>query len=103
MGVILRYDARSYLQSVRNIDRGLSSRDCILKRLNTDDWVSMPEISATIKLSNATIRYHLFNLEADGFVERNPELRGWKLKEFPQGKLSDFIKLKRSKSKMKKA
>ncbi|MDF1540853.1 MAG: winged helix-turn-helix domain-containing protein [Candidatus Thorarchaeota archaeon] len=98
----MRYDSRAYLQSVRNIDRGLCSRDSILKQLNNDTWLSVSDISAEIELSYATIRYHLFNLESEGFIERNTEERGWKLRVFPQAILSDFVKLGRSKSRKKK-
>lgn len=97
--VVLRYDSRAYLQSIRNIDKGLRSRDAILKRMSLERWDTISELSAGISLSYATIRYHLCNLEGEGFVERNTEMGAWRLLDYPQGKLQDFIKMRKPRAK----
>ncbi|MFW9913115.1 MAG: ArsR family transcriptional regulator [Candidatus Thorarchaeota archaeon] len=90
----LTLDRRAYLHWIRNIERGLSRRTEILHALSNDKWRSVADIAESVKVTTATILYHLHNMERENVVERNPDGKGWKLGPIQQSSLEDFLKPK---------
>jgi DNA-binding transcriptional ArsR family regulator len=95
----LTLDRRAYLHWIRNIERGLTRRTEILQALSIEDWRSVAEIAENVKVTKATILYHLHNMEREKVVERNPDGKGWKLGPIQQSSLEDFLKPRRRRRK----
>lgn len=91
----MRYDSRAYLQALRNVSRGLKSRDAILSYLKEDEWTVASDIASLLDISLGTVVYHLRNLGTNGYVEKEPVGKRWRLIEFPQSFLTDYLKKKR--------
>ncbi len=87
----MRYDYRVYLTSIRNIAQGLETRHRIATIMDIDSWSRVADISARIGIAASTVRYHLKNMESDGYVEQDEESRAWRLVELNQADLSIFL------------
>jgi predicted transcriptional regulator len=98
----VRYDSRAYLQALRNVPRGLRSRDAILNQLKEDEWIVASDIAIVLDISYWTVLYHLRNLRNEGYVEKETDGKRWRLKEYPQAILTDFLQRKRKTSRKKK-
>lgn len=82
--------------------RGLRSRDAILSQLNEEEWTMVSDVASVLDLSQGTVLYHLRNLKMDGYVEKEQAGKRWRLIEFPQGILTDYLKKKRKSSPKKR-
>jgi predicted ArsR family transcriptional regulator len=98
----LRYDSRAYLQALRNVPRGLKSRDAILNHLKEEEWTLASDIAIVLDISYWTVLYHLRNLKNEGYVEKETDGKKWRLKEYPQAILTDYLHQKRKSSRKKK-
>ncbi len=95
----MRYDYRAYLTSLRNVSSGLESRHSILMMLKIDEWQRVSTVASKVSLSVSTVRYHLRNMQSDGYVEIDKETRTWRLCNVNQSELSEFLpRTKRMKS-----
>ncbi|MFW9966677.1 MAG: ArsR family transcriptional regulator [Candidatus Thorarchaeota archaeon] len=89
---ILTLDRRAYLHWIRNIERGLTRRSEILQALSSEEWRTVADIAQYVKVTTATILYHLHNMEREAVVERDTEGKYWKLGPTQQSSLEDFFK-----------
>jgi len=98
----VRYDSRAYLQNLRNVERGLKSRDAILGLLKEDEWTMVSDVAAVLDISIWTVYYHLRNLQDEGYVEKESDGSRWRLKEHPQPNLTDYLEKRMKVSSKKK-
>ncbi|MFW9910625.1 MAG: ArsR family transcriptional regulator [Candidatus Thorarchaeota archaeon] len=91
MGIVVRYDSRAYLRIIRNVPRGLESRDRILNKMQDQEWRTAADIAKELAISYSTVLYHLRNLMSEGAVERGLGKQGWRVLESPQGTLLQFL------------
>ncbi|MFW9979884.1 MAG: winged helix-turn-helix transcriptional regulator [Candidatus Thorarchaeota archaeon] len=87
----MRYNYRAYLTSLRNISQGLVSRHKITMHMDLEIWQKVSIIASQIGIASSTVRYHLKNMESDGYVEQNPESREWRLLTQDQSQLDAFL------------
>jgi len=69
----------------------LSTRTAILKELESDKWLSVSKIATEVHVTSGTVSYHLRNMEREGIVARSPERCGWRLGDFDQTILIDYV------------
>ena len=91
----MRYDYRAYLASIRNIPQGLESRHKIATYMDAESWSRVADISSGIGIAPSTVRYHLKNMETDGYVEQDQASRAWRLIMLNQADLVGFNFLER--------
>lgn len=102
------FNRLAYLNSIRNVRKGLFSRTEIIEHLDSDIWISTSEIASRIHLTSHTVLYHLRNMEHEKVVERDAEGRRWRMGPFEQSELQQFLtpsprtRKKKSKSTSKK-
>jgi DNA-binding CsgD family transcriptional regulator len=105
---VQNFNRLAYLNSIRNVRKGLFSRTEIIEHLDSDIWISTSEIASRIHLTSHTVLYHLRNMEHEKVVERDSGGRGWRLGPFEQSELQQFLspsprtRKKKSKSTSKK-
>ncbi len=102
------FNRLAYLNSIRNVRKGLFSRTEIIQHLDSDIWISTSEIASRIHLTSHTVLYHLRNMEHEKVVERDVGGMGWRMGPFEQSELLQFLepsprkRKKKSKSASKK-
>ncbi len=95
-------DSRAYLHWIRNVRRGVITRTDILMKLDSEEWRSVSTIAEDLKVTPETVRYHLINMRRERLVEKEPEGTGWRLGEFDQLPLTEFLKKKKHSRKKSK-
>jgi predicted transcriptional regulator len=66
------------------------------------EWTVATDIAIVLDISYWTVLYHLRNLSREGYVEKEEEGKRWRLKEYPQAILTDYLKQRRKSSRKKK-
>ena len=92
----------SYLHWIRNLPSGLRSRSSILSLLKTDSWTEVSAITEQVAIKHPTVLYHLFNMEREEIVEREPDGFRWKIAMSYQLQLPEFLTKKRSRTSKRK-
>jgi len=100
---ILIIDRRAYLHWIRNIRQGLATRTAILRALESDQWLTASKISTEVSVTAGTVSYHLRNMEREDIVTRDPEGKGWRLGDFDQTALADYVSKRRKKARKKRS
>jgi DNA-binding IclR family transcriptional regulator len=100
---VLTIDRRAYLHWIRNVRRGLSTRTAILKELETNKNLSASRIATEVHVTSGTVSYHLRNMERENIVFRDPEGKGWRLGDFNQTTLTDYVSKRRKKRRKKRS
>jgi len=95
------FNRLAYLNSIRNVRKGLFSRTHIIEHLDSKLWISTSEIASRIHVTYQTVLYHLKNMEREKVVERDVEGEGWRLGPFEQSELVQFLSIKRKGKKKK--
>jgi len=98
---ILIIDRRAYLHWIRSIRQGLATRTAILKALERDKWLTASKISTEVSVTAGTVSYHLRNMEREDIVARDPEGKGWRLGDFDQTALTDYVSKPRKRARKK--
>jgi predicted transcriptional regulator len=79
----------------------LATRTAILKVLQTDQWLTASKIATEVSVTAGTVSYHLRNMDREDIVARNPEGKGWRLGNFDQTALTDYVSKRRKKTRKK--
>ena len=61
------------------------------------------KISAEVNVTAGTVSYHLRNMEREDIVTRDPEGKGWRLGDFDQTALTDYVSKRGKKNRTKRS
>ncbi|MHA1908917.1 MAG: winged helix-turn-helix domain-containing protein [Candidatus Thorarchaeota archaeon] len=73
-----------------------------MNHLKEEEWTLASDIAIVLDISYWTVLYHLRNLKNEGYVEKETDGKKWRLKEYPQAILTDYLHQKRKSSRKKK-
>lgn len=79
----------------------MATRTAILRALESDLWLTASKISTEVSVTAGTVSYHLRNMEREDIVVRDPEGTGWRLGDFDQTALTDYVSKRRKKVRKK--
>ena len=89
----------AYLLRLRNIHRGLVTRSLIIDTLDFEKWKSISKIAGNLPVTQATVAYHLRNMEKEDVVVRHPKGKGWRFAPIHQTELTEFLNRRKSRRK----
>jgi len=89
----------AYLLRLRNVHRGLVTRSMIIDALDFEMWKSTSSIAREIPVTQATVAYHLRNMEKEDIVVHDSKRKGWKFAPIHQTQLTEYLKKQKSQRK----
>jgi len=89
----------AYLLWLRNVHRGLLTRSMIIDALDFETWKSTSSIASEIPVTQATVAYHLRNMEKEDIVVHNLKEHGWRFAPIHQTELTEYLKKQKSRRK----
>ena len=89
----------AYLLWLRNVHRGLVTRSLIIDVLDFEIWKSTSDIASELPVTQATVAYHLRNMEKEDVVVRHSKGKGWRFAPIHQTDLTEFLNRRKSRRK----
>ncbi|MGY5878672.1 MAG: winged helix-turn-helix domain-containing protein [Candidatus Thorarchaeota archaeon] len=89
----------AYLLWLRNVNRGLVTRSMIIDALDFEIWKSTSDIACELPVTQATVAYHLRNMEKEDVVVRHSKGKGWRFAPIHQTQLTEFLNRRKSRRK----
>ena len=89
----------AYLLRLRNVRRGLVTRSMIIDALDFEKWMSTSIIAGELPVTQATVAYHLRNMEKEDVVVRHSKGKGWRFAPIHQTELTEFFNRRKSRRK----
>ena len=86
----------AYLLRLRNVNRGLVTRSMIIDELDFEIWKSTSDLASELPVTQATVAYHLRNMEKEDVVVRHSKGKGWRFAPIHQTELTEFLKKRKS-------
>ena len=86
----------AYLLRLRNVSRGLVTRSMIIDELDFEIWKSTSDLASELPVTQATVAYHLRNMEKEDVVVRHSKGKGWRFAPIHQTELTEFLKKRKS-------